>query len=132
MIVVESMECHCRRAATDGFDAEAPSSPDGSPDFLTTWIVDPDGNRIELVQWPPGHAVGMSSADWPDRADEETDDMSQRTAKEIVEEMIRLQQAGDDAALDLVAIDMVNHAAGPQGREGLGGSSATSTPTSGR
>ena len=46
--------------------------------------------------------------------------MSERTAKEVVEEMFRLQQAGDDAALDLVAIDMVNHAAGPQGREGLG------------
>ena len=36
-----------------------------SPDFLTTWIVDPDGNRIELMQWPPGHGVGMSAADCP-------------------------------------------------------------------
>ncbi len=44
--------------------------------------------------------------------------MSERTAKEVVEEMFRRQQAGDDLD-DLVAADMVNHAAGPQGRDGL-------------
>ncbi len=46
--------------------------------------------------------------------------MSERTAKDVVEEMFRRQQAGDDTVLDdLVATDLVNHAAGPQGREGL-------------
>ena len=46
--------------------------------------------------------------------------MSERNAKDVVEEMLRRQQAGDDTALDdLVAADMVNHAAGPQGRDGL-------------
>jgi predicted ester cyclase len=46
--------------------------------------------------------------------------MSERSAKEVVEEMFRRQQAGDDTALDdLVAAEMVNHAAGPQGRDGL-------------
>jgi predicted ester cyclase len=46
--------------------------------------------------------------------------MSQRSAKDVVEEMFRRQQAGDDTALDdLVDADMVNHAAGPQGRDGL-------------
>jgi len=46
--------------------------------------------------------------------------MSERSAKEIVEELLRRQEAGDDTVLDeLVAEDMVNHAAGPQGREGL-------------
>ena len=38
----------------------------------------------------------------------------------MVEELFRRQKAGDDTVLDdLVAPDMVNHAAGPQGREGL-------------
>jgi lactoylglutathione lyase len=38
----------------------------------------------------------------------------------VVEELFRRQRAGDDTVLDdLVATDMVNHAAGPQGREGL-------------
>jgi lactoylglutathione lyase len=40
-------------------------------------------------------------------------------AKDVVAEMFRRQQAGDESALDLIAADMVNHAAGPQGREGL-------------
>jgi lactoylglutathione lyase len=46
--------------------------------------------------------------------------MSERRAKDVVEELFQRQQAGDDTALDdLVAPDMANHAAGPQGREGL-------------
>jgi lactoylglutathione lyase len=32
--------------------------------LLTAWLTDPDGNRIELVQWPAGHAGGLSAADW--------------------------------------------------------------------
>ena len=46
--------------------------------------------------------------------------MNEHTTKEIVEEMYRRQQAGDPTVLDdLVAEDLVNHAAGPPGREGL-------------
>jgi predicted ester cyclase len=46
--------------------------------------------------------------------------MSERSAKEVVAEMFRRQRAGDDSVLDdLVAENMVNHAAGLQGREGL-------------
>jgi predicted ester cyclase len=46
--------------------------------------------------------------------------MDQQGARTIVQEMLRRQQAGDHTFLDeLVAVDMVNHAAGPQGRSGL-------------
>ena len=46
--------------------------------------------------------------------------MSTRSAKAVIEELYRRQQEGDATALDdLVAEDMVNHAAGPQGRDGL-------------
>ena len=56
-----------------------------------------------------------------------------RTAKDVVEELFRRQQAGDDRVLDdLVAGDMVNHAAGPQGREGLQLILAPSSTISGR
>ncbi len=42
------------------------------------------------------------------------------SARHVVEELFRRQKAGDDTVLDdLVAPDMVNHAAGPQGRDGL-------------
>jgi predicted ester cyclase len=46
--------------------------------------------------------------------------MSERGAKDVVAELFRRQAAGDQTVLDdLVSADMVNHAAGPQGREGL-------------
>ena len=53
--------------------ADAPTSPDGSEDFWTAWLTDPDGYRIELVQWPAGHPEGMTAADWPRTATEEGD-----------------------------------------------------------
>ena len=36
--------------AAAGLAVEAPRSPNGTDDFLTTWITDPDGNRIELIK----------------------------------------------------------------------------------
>jgi lactoylglutathione lyase len=64
VIQVDSMDDTLTELAARGIDAEVPSSPDDSADFRTTWIVDPDGNRIELVQWPAGHADGITEADW--------------------------------------------------------------------
>lgn len=67
VIQVDSMDATLAQLAACGIDAEAPTSPDGSDDFRTTWIVDPDGNRVELVQWPDGHAEGMTAADFAER-----------------------------------------------------------------
>ena len=64
VIQVESIDVTLTELAAQGIDADVPTSPDGSEDFRTTWIVDPDGNRIELVQWPAGHADGLTAADW--------------------------------------------------------------------
>jgi lactoylglutathione lyase len=64
VVKVESLEATIRQLAPRSIDAEAPVSPDGSDDFRTTWVIDPDGNRIELVQWPTGHADGVTAADW--------------------------------------------------------------------
>jgi lactoylglutathione lyase len=66
VIKVESMDATLTELAAQGIDADAPKSPDGSDDFLTTWITDPDGYRIELVQWPADHPDGITAADWPD------------------------------------------------------------------
>jgi lactoylglutathione lyase len=66
VIAVESMDAIVTRLAGHGIDTGTPGSPDGSEDFLTTMITDPDGNRIELVQWPAGHPDGMTAADWAD------------------------------------------------------------------
>ena len=65
-VKVESMATTLAGLAELGIDAETPTSPDGSDDFLTALVVDPDGRRIELVQWPPGHADGLTSADFAD------------------------------------------------------------------
>ncbi|MGH7777713.1 MAG: VOC family protein [Candidatus Dormibacterales bacterium] len=40
---------------------ELPGGPDGPQ---TSWLTDPDGYRIELVQWPPGHPDGITAADF--------------------------------------------------------------------
>jgi lactoylglutathione lyase len=66
VIKVESMHATITELAAKGIDTEAPESPDGSDDFLTSWITDPDGNRIELVQWPAGHPDGITAVDWPE------------------------------------------------------------------
>ena len=64
VIQVESMGATVTDLRAKGIDVAEPESPDGSAHFLTSWITDPDGNRIELVQWPPGHADGLTAADW--------------------------------------------------------------------
>ena len=66
VITVESMDAALADLAAAGIAPDAPpTSPDGSDAFRTAWISDPDGNRIELVQWPPGHSDGMTAADFP-------------------------------------------------------------------
>ncbi|TDD73878.1 VOC family protein [Actinomadura darangshiensis] len=40
---------------------ERPGGPDGPQ---VAWLTDPDGYRIELVQWPPGHPDGITAADF--------------------------------------------------------------------
>ena len=66
VIAVDSMHSTVTGLTSRGLDVEAPTSPDGSNSFLTTWTTDPDGNRIELVQWPAGHPRGMTAADLSD------------------------------------------------------------------
>jgi lactoylglutathione lyase len=66
VVKVESMAATMSALAERGIEAGPPATPDHSKDedFVTAWIVDPDGNRIELVQWPRGHPDGMTGADF--------------------------------------------------------------------
>jgi lactoylglutathione lyase len=116
VVAVDDVRETVGHLADHGIDTEAPSSPDGSDTFWTAMLTDPDGYRIELVQWPPGHPEGMTAGD----LGASEDPPEERSAKDVVAEMFRRGQAGDDTVFDdLVAADFVNHAAGPQGREGL-------------
>ena len=65
VIQVESMQAAVSRLAARGIEVDTPVSPDGSENFWTAWVTDPDGYRIELVQWPPGHPDGMTETDFP-------------------------------------------------------------------
>lgn len=64
VIQVDVMTGARARITSRGIEVDEASSPDGSPQFWTAKLDDPDGNRIELVQWPAGHADGITEADW--------------------------------------------------------------------
>jgi lactoylglutathione lyase len=64
VIQVESLDAARASLAAQGIEAEPSGLPGGAVGPRTSWITDPDGYRIELVQWPPGHADGMTSADF--------------------------------------------------------------------
>ena len=48
------------RAGLEPGPIERPGGPDGPQ---TSWLSDPDGYWIELVQWPAGHADGITAAE---------------------------------------------------------------------
>ncbi len=89
--------------AARGLETEPPSSPDDSEDFWTAWLTDPDGYRIELVQWPVGHPDGMTHADLEGP---ETRRVSERSAKDVVGEMFRRQQVTTPRSITFVAVEM--------------------------
>jgi lactoylglutathione lyase len=63
-VQVDSMDEAVRVLREHHVEVAEPSSPDGTAGFLTVTVNDPDGRDIELVQWPPGHAAGLSAEDW--------------------------------------------------------------------
>jgi lactoylglutathione lyase len=66
VVQVEDVHATVGRLAAQGIRTEEPGAPNGSAEFWTTWVTDPDGYRIELVQWPKGHPEGMTRADLVD------------------------------------------------------------------
>jgi lactoylglutathione lyase len=64
VIQVESLEATLADLAARGIAAGPPEPPAGTGGPRTSWITDPDGYRIELVQWPAGHADGMTEVDF--------------------------------------------------------------------
>ena len=64
VIQVESLAATLAAFAARGIVADPPELHDGADGLQTSWITDPDGYRIELVQWPAGHPDGMTEADF--------------------------------------------------------------------
>jgi lactoylglutathione lyase len=68
VVQVESMADTLGVLADHGIEPVAPGQ-ERDDGLKTAFIADPDGRRIELVQWPVGHTGGMTVADWPEEGD---------------------------------------------------------------
>lgn len=77
-------------------DAASPEPPDNPDTPRTVIITDPDGNQIELVQWPQGHADGITTADWPT---EPTNPTTDPTSREVSRTRTMSQDARGTARL---------------------------------
>jgi lactoylglutathione lyase len=66
VIQVDALDSALSGLAAKGIAGSAEGSPDRTQEPRTAWITDPDGRRIELVQWPQGHPDGLTAADWPE------------------------------------------------------------------
>jgi hypothetical protein len=54
-----------RRYRNVGYSRNPSNIPAGPDGPRTSWLTDPDGYRIELVQWPAGHPDGITTTDFP-------------------------------------------------------------------
>jgi lactoylglutathione lyase len=62
VVQVDDLDATIAALAVRGVPAEPPA--DLAQGMRTAWLTDPDGYRIELVQWPPGHPAGLTAADF--------------------------------------------------------------------
>ncbi|MFE9988472.1 VOC family protein [Streptomyces sp. NPDC005381] len=63
-IQVELLTTTLRVLAEAGLEPEPLQYPGGPRGPKTSWLTDPDGYRIELVEWPSGHPDGITAADF--------------------------------------------------------------------
>ncbi|MEJ3658387.1 VOC family protein [Actinomycetes bacterium KLBMP 9759] len=63
-IQVDTLAPTRERLAAAGLSAGTVEHPGGPHEPAVSWLTDLDGYRIELVEWPPGHAGGITAADF--------------------------------------------------------------------
>lgn len=63
-IQTDALAATLKRLTDAGLTPGPVQHPGGPHGPRTSWLTDPDGYRIELVQWPPGHAADMTAADF--------------------------------------------------------------------
>ncbi|THG30064.1 VOC family protein [Naasia lichenicola] len=63
-VQVESVRDIMDALRLNGFEPAPVLMPGGPAGPETSWVSDPDGHRIELTQWPAGHPLGVTSADF--------------------------------------------------------------------
>jgi lactoylglutathione lyase len=63
-VQVDDLDATLADLAEKGVGFGPPQRPAGDDGPKTSFLRDPDGYRIELVEWPPGHADGITRADF--------------------------------------------------------------------
>ena len=63
-IQVDTLTTTLERLTDAGLNPGPVEYPGGPQGPKTAWLTDPDGYRIELVEWPSGHADGITAADF--------------------------------------------------------------------
>ena len=61
-IQVDALAATQKRLTEAGLGPEPVRHPGGPHGPKTAWLTDPDGYRIELVEWPPGQPEGITAA----------------------------------------------------------------------
>ncbi|MEZ4238195.1 MAG: VOC family protein [Myxococcota bacterium] len=64
VVQVEQLDPLLAALRAAGIAHEVPARPGGPDGPYTAFLTDPDGWRLELVQWPDGHGDGMTEADF--------------------------------------------------------------------
>jgi lactoylglutathione lyase len=63
-ISVDRLSDTVARLTAAGLEPGPPQAPGGADGPRVCWITDPDGYRIELVEWPAGHPDGITPDDF--------------------------------------------------------------------
>lgn len=63
-VQVDDLEATRADLVAAGLEPDGVEVPGGPRGPRTVRVVDPDGYPLELVQWPPGHPVGMTREDF--------------------------------------------------------------------
>lgn len=64
VVQIDTLDATVADLAEKGVGVEEPQRPAGESGPKTCFVRDPDGYRIELVEWPPGHPDGITCADF--------------------------------------------------------------------
>jgi lactoylglutathione lyase len=64
VVQVDDIKATNARLQQNGLAPGEVLTPGGPSGPKTCYLFDPDGHRFELVEWPPGHSVAMTRADF--------------------------------------------------------------------
>jgi len=63
-VQVDNLDSKLADLAEKGVGFDEPQRPAGDNGPKTSFVRDPDGYQIEVVEWPPGHPDGITRADF--------------------------------------------------------------------